>query len=536
MAKAPGETAALPPNCIRWGSIEWLWDLAPDDLKRLNKCVKAYERRYPRSDHAITFRRKISSLKRKKQFKTFAKLTLVAALLTASLFAYDFVGYRSARLFAAADNPPAAVEKAWTNFFAWHPTHPFLFPKADETARRSLTDSHLNAEAQRIASGADRPGLAAEIQAKKIAQPELAPELAKVELALGKQKHEKAWKALQIADPVAIDKPDEYLASLRAFLREFPETSHRAEAVALIGVIQKRVETRRDHDDRQAVDSLVRKAGQSGASLRDLIDGAETFLNDRPDSRYRSEVQELAAEFVRRLDEADIQKPRQLSKDQPTNFAARRQRYQEYLRNHVSGGRFVGEAQAAIEAIDRERDDYLYRLAYDHFTAHPDDVQTVAQKLKTYLDANPEGRHAKDAKAFVSWWEKTSSTSEYKVVLRRGEVESDVGKYFSGGAPDLSVEVYVRGDKYGPSPVVVDSHKPIWDYAFPKPIKWKYGDPISIQIKDNDWSESSVFTFNTPQGDKLAMKMLSGTVRPSKGGKTMLVFTSDFALPELSKP
>jgi hypothetical protein len=32
------------------------------------------------------------------------------------------------------------------------------------------------------------------------------------------------------------------------------------------------------------------------------------------------------------------------------------------------------------------------------------------------------------------------------------------------------------------------------------------------------------------------MRMLSGTIRPSKGGATTLVFASDFAIPTLSKP
>jgi len=206
------------------------------------------------------------------------------------------------------------------------------------------------------------------------------------------------------------------------------------------------------------------------------------------------------------------------------------------LKNHRGGGRYISEANAAIDAVDRERDDYLYRQAYDHHVAHPDDVPALAQKLRTYLSANPDGRHAKDAKRYLAWWEKASAPNDYDVVLRRGEVEPDVGKYFAGGLPDLSVEVYADGVKYGPSPIVVDSRTPIWDYRFAKPVRWKYGVPISIRIIDNDWSASSVFTFNTAPGDKLAMKMLSSTVRPSKGGKTMLVFTSDFAIPELSPP
>ena len=35
--------------------LEWLWDLAPDDLPRLARCVAAYEQRYPRSDRRTAF-------------------------------------------------------------------------------------------------------------------------------------------------------------------------------------------------------------------------------------------------------------------------------------------------------------------------------------------------------------------------------------------------------------------------------------------------------------------------------------------------
>jgi len=65
---------------------------------------------------------------------------------------------------------------------------------------------------------------------------------------------------------------------------------------------------------------------------------------------------------------------------------------------------------------------------------------------------------------------------------------------------------------------------------------WKLGDPITIRIIDYDWSASEVYTLTSRQGDPLAMRVLSGTIRPAKGGTTTLVFSSDFAIPTLSKP
>ncbi len=516
--------------------LEWLWDLAPEDVRRLSKCVKAYERRYPRSDHGLVFRRRVAALRRRKRLKLFARAVGASALLAAGLAAYDALGYRGAMAVEKSGSPPAVVERSWSEFLAWHPTHRWIFPEEDRRARQHRDEWTLRAETERLAAGVDRPDLPTQIQARKLDSPELAGEIAKVEMAIDRQKHDKAWQALRVADPAAIEKPVEHLASLRAFLREFPDTRHKAEAVGLLKNLERRVELRRDLDDRQIVDAIIRASQVSGTPLRDLIDRCESFLAERPESRYRAEVQQLAVDYAKRIDEADINRARQADRDTPTNFAVRRQRYQDYLQKHLTGGSYIGEANNALEKIDRERDTYQYRLAYDHYAAHPDDIPAVAAKLQTYLKANPDGRHVKDARVFIAWWDKISVPNDYRVVLRRGEVEPGVGKYLAGSGPDLSVEFWVAGVKYGPSPVVVDSYRPIWDYAFPRAVKWKYGETISIRILDNDWSVSGVFTFNTAQGDNLAMKMLSGTLTPSKGGKTKLVFTSDFAVPVLSKP
>jgi hypothetical protein len=111
-----------------------------------------------------------------------------------------------------------------------------------------------------------------------------------------------------------------------------------------------------------------------------------------------------------------------------------------------------------------------------------------------------------------------------------------VGKYLSGAGPDLGVVIEVAGTVYGPSSVIRDSYRPIWDYTFPQPITWKLGDPITIRLIDYDWSATEVYTLHSPQGDPLAMRLLSGTIKPAKGGRTTLVFASDFAMPALTKP
>ena len=190
----------------------------------------------------------------------------------------------------------------------------------------------------------------------------------------------------------------------------------------------------------------------------------------------------------------------------------------------------------AKDRILREWDTSAYRQAYDHLIAHPDDVAEVARRLREYLRDQPDGRYVADAKGYLEWWDKVSVPGQYRVTLRRGEVEPTVGKYLSGSGPDLGVTIEVAGAVYGPSPVIKDSYRPIWDYTFPRPITWKLGEPVTIRLIDYDWSDTEVYTLTSRQGDPLAIRLLTGTVKPSRGGKTTLVFASDFAMPKLGEP
>ena len=124
----------------------------------------------------------------------------------------------------------------------------------------------------------------------------------------------------------------------------------------------------------------------------------------------------------------------------------------------------------------------------------------VARRLREYLRDQPDGRYAADAQHYLEWWDKVSVPGQYRVTLRRGEVEPTVGKYFAGPGPDLGVVIEVAGTVYGPSSVIRDSHRPIWDYTFPQPITWKLGDPITIRIIDYDWSASEVYITPQPGG------------------------------------
>ena len=284
------------------------------------------------------------------------------------------------------------------------------------------------------------------------------------------------------------------------------------------------------------VDDLVRSESLPTVSLADQIERARQFLADHPQSAVREQVNSRLEMYLNRLDEHDIDQARDFSRQNPTRFASRIERFQDYLKAHQAGGRFVSEAIEAKDRILREWDVYAYRQAYDHSQAHPDDVAQVAQRLRDYLRDHADGRYAADAERYQDWWDKVSVPGQYRVTLRRGEVERKVGKYFSGGAPDLGVVIEVAGAVYGPSTIIRDSHRPVWDYTFPQPITWKLGDPVTIRIIDYDWSASEVYVLHSRQGDPLAIRLLAGTVTPTKGGKTTLVFASDFAMPTLSPP
>ncbi len=351
--------------------LDWLWDLAPDDLRRLTKCVKIYEKRYPHSDHAIDYRRKLNALLRRRRRRRLLAATCLVGAIAGGLFGYDAWGYREALAFEQADNPPAAVERHWSEFLTWHPLHRFLLPSEAREAVGHLDAARLKAEQARVEVGIDRPELAQQLRDKKVASPENAPAIARVEEALRRQQHDAAWKDLAVPDMIVVDKPEELLARAKTFLIQYPDTSHKADAVKLIRDLNAKVENRRDLDDKQAMESLTRAGNLPGAQLRDLIEGADAFLKERPNSRYRGEVQELLADYSRRLDENDIEKARKVAREQPLNFALERQKYEEYLKNHPTGGRFVREAMDAQTAIDRERDTYQYRLAYDHHLAIP---------------------------------------------------------------------------------------------------------------------------------------------------------------------
>jgi hypothetical protein len=515
--------------------LEWLWDLAPDDLPRLARCVLAYERRYPRSESAARFRARLGALQRRRRRRAVMRAAAGVLTLIAGLAGWDFWSYQNALLFER-HNPAPVVARRWSELLAGHPSLGLFWPASAREARQKRAEWTVKAAALQVANGTAAPGLDKRLAGLKDEAPELVPAIRQVEAAQAHARHDSRWNDVRALALTPTDEPEKPLAEIQTFLREFPDTSHRDQATALAQSLRSQADARQAALERKLVDDLLRAEELPGADFRDLIDRAQQFLTDHPRSPWRGEVEERLRGYVARLDDHDIERARLYSRQYPSRFATRIERYQDYLKAHQAGGRYISEATEAKDQVLRQWDTYAYRQAYDHLAAHPDDVAEVARRLREYQRVHADGRHARDAQAYLDWWDKVSVPGEYKVTLRRGEFEPDVGKFLGGGGPDLGVVLEVGGVVYGPSPVVPNTRRPIWDYTFTRPIRWKLGDPVTIRVIDHDWSDSVVVVLNSRKGDPLAMRNLSGTVKFATGGRTTLVFASNFTIPTLGRP
>jgi hypothetical protein len=478
-------------------------------------------------------------MSRRRRRGRLVRLAACVAVAAGAIAGYDALGFRRALAFErSGDRAAPAIARRWADLLEWHPSLGVFWPSLERQARSKKAEWQVKAAGVQVANGTAAPDLPSRLDNLKDQSPQLTPAIREVEQAQERARHDRRWKEVEgeARSLAAIDDPAAALAAIDGFLREFPDTTRRPEALKLAQSLKQELNARRFAQDRQFVDDLARSESLPGVSLSDLIERSRQFLADHADSPSRADVQRRLDEYLKRLDDQDIARARDYSRQYPSQFAARIERYRNYLKAHQSGGRFLGEAIEAKDRILSEWDLYAYRQAYDHFAAHPDDVAEVARRLREYQREHADGRFAEDARRYLEWWDKVSVPGQYRVTLRRGEVESAVGKYFSGGGPDLGVVIEVAGTTYGPSSIIRDSHRPIWDYTFPQPITWKLGDPITIRLVDYDWSASDIYVLNSRRGDPLAMRLLTGTIRPAKGGKTTLVFSSDFEMPNLTEP
>ncbi|MBV9123638.1 MAG: hypothetical protein JO112_09795, partial [Planctomycetes bacterium] len=68
--------------------------------------------------------------------------------------------------------------------------------------------------------------------------------------------------------------------------------------------------------------------------------------------------------------------------------------------------------------------------------------------------------------------------------------------------------------------------------VFPRPIRWKWGQPVRIRVTDHDWKDRVVLDIRSADGEPLALQLLTGDVWQ---GPNRVSFGSDFALPVLPR-
>ena len=518
--------------------LEWIWDLAPRDAGRLGRCIRAFAKRYPNSNELIAYRRRLKGVSRRQLGRSLIRAVGLLVLGIIGVAGYDAVGFHLALRYEQADQPPSAVAQRWSSFLAWHPTQPFFWPGESRRARAGRDLALVEAARVRAESGVGNTGtLQAELTELKENAPKQAAAIRDVESTIRQREAERRWQAIRAEALLPSRSPEDRLAMIREFLGDDPDTPYAREAVDLAEAIGTELDALEVRRERDLIDALILDAKLPEPDYLTLIERARTFLEDRPKSRHLAEVRGLLESWIERLDSLDFERARSFEQTSPTQaFDEQVRRYRDYLLAHDQGGRHAEQAKAAIDRIEARRDAYLYRQAFDHWAAHPSDAAEVARRLRDYLSSNPSGAYVGDAEAFLEDWERLNKSRGYEVTLVRGDASEALTKRLSGGGPDLGVVLWVGGVKYGPSPVIPDTLHPVWNYRFPTPVRWKYGDDVVIQLIDHDWSDSTVATLRSGD-DPLAMRVLSGTVRPSRSkGLASIEFRSDFRMPRLPRP
>ena len=493
------------------------WKLAPGDLPRLKRCLAAYEKRYPKSNRSFEFVDRLNKLKRKRGWRRLARFAAAIMVGVGGLASWDLLAFEGAQTFErAGEAAPPAVARRWSEMLDWHPSLAFFWPAKSREARQKRDEWQVKAAGVQVANGTAPADLDARLGKLKDQAPRLRPQS-------GRSRQPRRRPGMTNAGKPSRRMPSHSPRSTTP-PRRWPPSTHSCTSIrkrlAELTLWRSRslkddLAKRRTATERQFVDDLIRSESLPTNSLADQIERAQAFLAEHPSSAVREEVNSRLEMYLKCLDEHDIDDAREFSRKYPTRFATRIERFQNYLKNHETGGRFVSEAMEAKDRILGEWDVYAYRQAFEHAMAHPDDVAEVAQRLRDYLRDHPDGRFAADAERYQEWWDKISVPGQYRVTLRRGEVEPR-RQVLRGRSTRPG-----RGDRsgrrvYGPSTVIRDTHRPVWDYTFPQAITWKLGDPVTVRIIDYDWSASEVYVLNSRQGDPLAIRRCPGRSRRQK--------------------
>jgi hypothetical protein len=468
--------------------LQVLWARAPRDLALLSHAAACFERRYPAAPAAAAHRRRLEALRHDRLRRRTLNAAAAAVALLLGTSAYDAWGaWRAGRFAAAYADDPAAVRARWASYQAWHPTRHLLRPGAARAEEELLRDLDARVEERR------RDALLADLR-RQAADPDSDPEA--------------VWALFQ------------------RFHTDYPAQAVEADLAGLRARVEARRDAGRERRAREALAEL--DAAEGREDVEGLLARADRFLREHGGTPQAEKVRRRRAACLARLDERAIEAARAYSAGQPLNFQTRRERYREYLDRHPAGA-FAAEARTALDDIASEWDKHDFRAVRDHFRDHPGEVGELTARCRAYLAAHPQGRFRSAAADLLRWVEGVTQEREYRVVLRRGLFDRHVAWLFSRG-PDLSVEVEVNGVRHGPSTIVRNRYDPQWDYEFPRPVRWKLGDPVRVRVYDHDYYRRLVVDIPSAPDDPFALRLLNGE---TYAGPNSVFLETDFAVPVL---
>jgi hypothetical protein len=470
--------------------VNSLWSLAGSEVRLLSRAVDCFAARYPQAPATAAFRERLRELRRRRLRRFSLIGAVTAACLVLGVWTYDAIGRQGTIRFETEhpDDPGAALVR-WQSYRAWHPTRNWL-----QSATARAEEAHLSSLAQ-AAREQERTARLAELR-RQVEDPDASPEA--------------VWHLYE------------------DFHAQYPEVSVAGDLERLRAVVKQRRDDQVNQKAQAAYDELVRAETRS-ADLLGLVSQTDTFLANFPATPPESEVRARRARYLARLDERDVAEARDYSAAHPLHFQTRLEHYRRYLERHPGGGAFTKEAEEALRTIDADWDKHDFRSVRDHYTAQPGDIPELVARCRSYLAAHPHGRFASSATELLRWSECVTAPGEYRVILRQGQFDKSVARFFSRG-PKLSVEIEVNGVRHGPSSIVYNRYDPEWNYEFPRRIRWKLGEPVHIWVTEHSWKDRVVM--DVESGDPLAIRLLTGEVN---SGPNRIAFESDFAMPALPK-
>ncbi len=131
-----------------------LTEMADAELPRMNRCMIAYERRYPRSNRSYEFRSRLETHNRKRRRRRIVRGVAAGLLAVAALAGYDFFAYHRTRwIERAGESAAPAVARQWSELLDRHPSLAVFWPSLAREARSKKAEWMVKAADAQVASG-----------------------------------------------------------------------------------------------------------------------------------------------------------------------------------------------------------------------------------------------------------------------------------------------------------------------------------------------------------------------------------------------